>query len=147
MEKTMSISRLASAAAVAAMLASPVLVSASDSEQIKVASKPASTVSSKTVPASPMATLKGVKAVPMSPSELQAVKGQHVHFITISNGKLHLAGDIKTENNWSNEWGGSDGHAVAPSYHGLCVAHGNGGIFIPTGPPGAPVTLQCPAGS
>src|SRR5215208_5297335 len=73
--------------------------------------------------------LKGVNAVPMSSSELKAVKGQHVHFITISNGKLHLAGDIKTENNWSNEWGGSDGNAVAPSYHGLCVSQGNGSIF------------------
>ena len=93
------------------------------------------------------AALKGVKAVALSSSELKAVKGQHVHFITINNGKLHLAGDVKTENNWSNEWGGSDGNPVAPSYHGLCVAHGNGGIFIPTGPPGTPVTLQCPAGS
>ena len=91
--------------------------------------------------------LKDVKAVPMSSKELKAVKGQHVHFITISNGKLHLAGDIKTENNWSNEWGGTDGQPVAPSYHGLCVAHGNGAIFIPIGPPGTPVTRQCPAGS
>ena len=93
------------------------------------------------------AALKGVKAVALSSSELKAVKGQHVHFITINNGKLHLAGDVKTENNWSNEWGGSDGNPVAPSYHGLCVAQGNGSIFIPTGPPGTPVTLQCPAGS
>jgi len=85
----------------------------------------------------------------MSSRELGTVKGLHVHFITVNNGKLHLAGDVKTENNWSNEWGGSDGNPVAPSYHGLCVAHGNGSIFIPTGPPGsgAPVTLQCPAGS
>ena len=80
-------------------------------------------------------------------SALLSVDDLHVHFVTISNGKLHLAGDVKTENNWSNEWGGTDGHVVAPSYKGLCVAHGNGSIFIPTGPPGTPVTLQCPAGS
>jgi len=96
---------------------------------------------------SQLTVLKGIKAAPMSSTELKAVKGLHVHFVTISNGKLHLAGDVKTENNWSNAWGGSDGNPVAPSYHGLCVAHGNGSIFIPTGPPGTPVTLQCPAGS
>ena len=83
----------------------------------------------------------------MSSTELKSVKGLHVHFVTISNGKVHLAGDVKTRNNWSNEWGGTDGQPVAPSYKGLCVAHGNGSIFIPTGPPGTPVTLQCPAGS
>ena len=128
---------------VLALAAAPVVLSASD--QATGSSEKAS--ASVTTPASQFTALKGVKAAPMSSNELKAVKGQHVHFITISNGKLHLAGDVKTENNWSNEWGGSDGHAVAPSYHGLCVAHGNGQIFIPTGPPGTPVTLQCPAGS
>jgi len=125
-----------------ALAAAPAIVSASD--QATPSTDKATVAASATTQ---FAALKGVKAVPMSSSELKAVKGQHVHFITISNGKLHLAGDVKTENNWSNEWGGSDGKAVAPSYHGLCVAHGNGGIFIPTGPPGTPVTLQCPAGS
>ena len=146
----MRVSRLASAAAVAVMLTAPVLVSASDSDQAKTENKPASTVTSESRPVSVLATLKAVKAAPMSSSELGTVKGLHVHFITVSNGKLHLAGDVKTENNWSNEWGGSDGHAVAPSYHGLCTAHGNGSIFIPTNLPGTPptpVTLQCPAGS
>ena len=132
-----------------ALATAPVALSASDNA---VQSKDGKAIQSATVqvaPSATFATLKGVKAAPMSSSELDAVKGLHVHFITIKNGKLHLAGDIKTENNWSNEWGGTDGHEVAPSYKGLCVAHGNGGIFIPTGPPGsgAPVTLQCPAGS
>lgn len=86
------------------------------------------------------ATLKGVKAVPMASSELNAVKGTHVHFLDAGGGKLHLAGDVKTENNWSN-LGGTDGAKVAPSYHGLCVAHASGGIFIPTR--GA-ITTQCP---
>ena len=125
-----------------ALAAAPAIVSASDQA---APSTDKATVAA-LAPAQ-FAALKGVKAVSMSSTELKAVKGQHVHFVTISNGKLHLAGDVKTENNWSNEWGGSDGKAVAPSYHGLCVAHGNGGIFIPTGPPGTPVTLQCPAGS
>ena len=126
----------------AALAAAPAFVSAADQP---VASKDNATVTVTQV--GQFAAMKSVKAARMSPSELKAVKGQHVHFVTISNGKLHLAGDIKTENNWSNEWGGTDGAAVAPSYHGLCVAHGNGGIFIPTGPPGTPVTLECPAGS
>lgn len=86
---------------------------------------------SKTVLASvSFATLSGVKAVPMAPRELKAVKGMHVHFRDAGGGKIHLAGDIKTQNNWAN-LGGSDGLPVAPSYHGLCVAIGGGGITIP----------------
>jgi hypothetical protein len=138
----MSVARFVSASLTAAILAAaPVLLSASDDAVTSQDSKTA-----QSAPAT-FAALKGVKAAPMSSTELKAVKGLHVHFVTINNGKLHLAGDVKTENNWSNAWGGSDGEAVAPSYHGLCVAHGNGSIFIPTGPPGTPVTLQCPAGS
>ena len=131
----MSISRLASAAAVAAMLVSPALVSASDSEKTKAA-KPASTVSSKTVPASPMATLKGVKAVPMSSSELANVKGLHVHFIEPGHGfaKFHLAGNPENKGVGTGNWydnGSPDGELVAPSYHGLCKA---GPIGIPVMP-------------
>ena len=141
----MSAVRFVSASLTAALLAAaPAMLSASDDA---VASQdPKTTLSAP----SQFAALKDIKASPMSSTELKAVKGQHVHFITVKNGKLHLAGDVKTENNWSNDWGGTDGEAVAPSYHGLCVAHGNGSIFIPTSPPGAPptpVTLQCPAGS
>ena len=139
----MRIVRLACLAAALALAAAPALLQASDQA---VPSKD-NTTSKVTAAPSQFTALKGVKAVPMSSSELKAVKGQHVHFITLSNGELHLAGDIKTENNWSNEWGGSDGNPVAPSYHGLCVAQGNGSIFIPTGPPGTPITLECPAGS
>jgi hypothetical protein len=91
-------------------------------------------------PPAQFATLKGVKAVPMASSELNTVKGTHVHFLDAGGGKLHLAGDVKTENNWTN-LGGTDGAAVAPSYHGLCVAHASGGIFIPTR--GA-ITTECP---
>ena len=143
----MSAARFVSALLTAALLAAaPVMLSASDNAG---ASKDSTGAQSATVAKAPsqFAALKGVKAAPMWSTELKAVKGLHVHVITTKNGKLHLAGDVKTENNWSNEWGGTDGHAVAPSYHGLCVAHGNGSIFIPTGPPGTPVTLQCPAGS
>jgi hypothetical protein len=138
----MSVVRFVSASVTAALLAAaPVMLSASDNADSRKTTRSAQSSTTQ------FAALKGFKAAPMSSTELQAVKGLHVHFVTISNGKLHLAGDVKTENNWSNEWGGTDGHPVAPSYKGLCVAHGNGSIFIPTGPPGTPVTLQCPAGS
>ena len=139
----MSVARFVSVSLTAALLAvAPVTLSASDDA---AASKDTTRIT-QSAPAK-FTALKGIKAAPMSSTELEAVKGLHVHFVTISNGKLHLAGDVKTENNWSNEWGGTDGQPVAPSYKGLCVAHGNGSIFIPTGPPGTPVTLQCPAGS
>jgi len=89
------------------------------------------------------ATLKGVKAVPMAAKELDAVKGQHVHFLDAAGG-FHLAGNPeKNTNNWQN-LGGSDGAPVAPSYHGLCVAAGYsgpsapGGISIPGG------QFECP---
>lgn len=88
------------------------------------------------------ATLKGVKAVPMAAAELDSIKGMHVHFLDAGGGELHLAGDIKTENNWEN-LGGTDPAPVAPSYHGLCVAAGYSGpsagaISIPGG------QFQCP---
>jgi hypothetical protein len=84
-------------------------------------------------PAVRFGILAGVTATPMASGELDAVKGLHVHFLDAGGGKVHLAGDIKTENNWQN-LGGSDGNPVAPSYHGLCVAIGTGGpggIVIP----------------
>jgi hypothetical protein len=91
---------------------------------------------------STFATLNGVKAAPMASKELEAVKGLHVHFLDAGGGELHLAGDIKTENNWQN-LGGIDPAPVAPSYHGLCVASGYSGpsagaIQIPGG------QFQCP---
>ena len=125
------------------MATAPALVSASDQATPQPKSdKAVSTAPAKTTP-SQFATLKDVKATPMEARELDAVKGLHVHFIDPHNGfnKVHLAGDVKTENNWSNEWGGTDGVAVAPSYHGLCVAHASGGIFIPTI---GPITTECP---
>lgn len=138
----MSAVRFVSASLTAALLAAaPVMLSASDNAR----SSKDSTTSVQSA-ASQFAALKDIKAAPMSSTELKAVKGLHVHFVTVSNGKLHIAGN-PFEHNWSNEWGGTDGQPVAPSYKGLCVAHGNGSIFIPTGPPGTPVTLQCPAGS
>lgn len=90
------------------------------------------------------ATLKGVDAAPMAASELENVKGMHVHFRDAGNGKIHLAGRLD-EKNWSSEWGGSDGLPVAPSYKGLCVAAGlsgpGNGISIPGG------QVQCPLGA
>ena len=141
----MCVKFVSAALTLVALSAAPVMLSASDKA---VPAKDGNAVQITTVEkaSTQFATLKGVKAVPMAAKELDAVKGLHVHFVTIKNGKLHLAGDVKHENNWSN-LGGTDGELVAPSYNGLCVAHGNGSIFIPTGPPGTPVTLQCPPGS
>lgn len=140
----MNIVRFATASACAAVLAAtPALLSASDEPAPR---KDAATATSSET--HQFSALKGIKAVPMSARELDTVKGQHVHFLTPGNNTQHgvpglqLAGDVKTENNWSNEWGGTDGHVVAPSYKGLCVAHSVGGIFIPTM---GPITTQCPA--
>ena len=113
-----------------------------------LASDDATAVKDQKVSTAKFTVLKSVQAEPMSSNELKTVKGQHVHFLTLSNGKIHFAGN-PFEHNWEN-LGGTDGQPVAPSYKGLCVAHGNGSIFIPTNLPGTPptpVTLQCPPGS
>jgi hypothetical protein len=108
-------------------------VSADQSSTVDVV-KPSPMTSS----TSQLATLRDVKAVPMASSELDAVKGLHVHFLDGGRGKEHLAG-VNNTSNWS--WkGGSDGMPTAPSYNGLCVAMrvGKGGISIPGG------ASQCP---
>jgi hypothetical protein len=129
--------------AVVTVATAPTLLSASEKASPAGAVAAAPEKAERAAPPSRFATLKGIDAVPMSSSELKAVKGQHVHFLDPKNGfdKVHLAGDVKTENNWSNEWGGTDGAPVAPSYNGLCVSHSVGGIFIPTM---GPITTQCP---
>lgn len=104
-----------------------------------VASGPAAKVEGTVPTAVRFGILAGVTAVPMGSRELDAVKGLHVHFVDAGGGKIHLAGDIKTENNWKN-LGGSDGMPVAMSYNGLCVAAslgGPGGISIPG------IAVQC----
>ena len=127
---------------VAAVLAiAPALLSASDrAEATKKETNVVRTASTETS-GSQFAALKGVKAQPMSSSELKAVKGLHVHFFTPSKNVvdtpfgpiegIHLAGDVKTENNWSDLFGQGD---VANSYHGLCKAAVNGSaVFINPG--------------
>ena len=133
--------------ATGAALALGMLVSAGSAsllaESPAAASRTATAVTVVTSPASTMSTLKGVKAVPMASGELDAVKGLHVHFQDAGGGKTHLAGDVKTQNNWQN-LGGTDPAPVAPSYHGLCVAagfSGNGAGAITIVPGGA---SQCP---
>jgi len=77
------------------------------------------------------ATLKGVTATPMASSELDAVKGLHIHFLD-ANGNFHLAGNPFNAGVGFDNWylnGSPDGDPVHPSYHGLCVA---GPISIPT---------------
>ena len=77
----------------------------------------------------------------MAAKELDAVKGQHVHFLDAAGG-FHLAGNPEKQlDNWLDLGGGE---LVAPSYHGICVAAGFSGpaagkISIPP-----PNTNQCP---
>lgn len=129
----MSVRFVSAALTVVALSATPVLLSASDKA---VPAKDGKAVQSTTVEnasSTQFATLKGVKAVPMAAKELDAVKGQHVHFWNPGaplGGPPHVAGD-NNHDNWSNLYG--DG-LVAPSYHGLCKAAANGSaIFINVG--------------
>jgi hypothetical protein len=96
------------------------------------------------------AILAGVKATAMTPSELNSVRGTHVHF-NDPNGKFHLAGNPDNKGvgigNWYNNGSpeAEAGHLVAPSYHGLCVATGTpSGIFISAFGPEGPTLPQCP---
>jgi hypothetical protein len=130
MRRTLFVSVSVVAIALAATMTS---VSADQSSAVDV-TKPAPVTSA----TSQLATLKAIKAVPMAATELDAVKGMHVHFLDAGGGKEHLAG-INNMSNWS--WkGGSDPSPTAPSYNGLCVAMsvGTGGISIPGG------VSQCP---
>ena len=88
------------------------------------------------------ATLKGVKAIQMTKGELSVVKGMDHHF-TVTNPKT---GEVTTHNTDQNQddvpgskganffsFVGADGvtRLVAPSYHGLSKACGNGVIDGP----------------
>jgi hypothetical protein len=135
--------RLAAAIVAVALAATTGSVSASGESPKSEAAKPVGAAATKTVSdVGQFATLKGVKAAPMAASELDAVKGLHVHFQDAGGGKTHFPG-INNMDNWS--WkGGSDGQATAPSYNGICVAAGFSGpgagniTIIPFG------AQQCP---
>ena len=137
--RVVCLTRALFALAIAAALGSPLLAQSAKTQDDKA--RPAASEQAKPAEA-PFATLRNVKAVPMTAGELKAVKGLHVHFVDAGGGARHLAGDVKHENNWEN-LGGSDGQPVAPSYHGLCIAAGisgpaAGAISIPGG------QFQCP---
>lgn len=91
--------------------------------------------------------LAGIEATPMPASELETVRGQHVHFLD-PNGGFHLAGNPANSGIGTGNWylnGSPDGQLVAPSYHGLCVAAGTAsGILIPPISPEGPTAPQCP---
>lgn len=130
----MSIRVFASAVIAVALAVAPAILSASDqSSQPTKATKAAPAASAETTSTSQFATLKGMRTVPMSPRELGAVKGQHVHFLD-GNGGFHLAGNPDNNGVGTGNWydnGSPDGGLVAPSYHGLCVAAAVGPIVIP----------------
>lgn len=107
------------------------------------------TTSTAPVALNSFATLRGVQALPMASSELDAVKGLHVHFLD-ANGGFHLAGNpenkgVGTGNWFDNGSVNNDGSValVAPSYHGLCVAASVGRISVPNFGPSGPTPPQC----
>ena len=97
--------------------------------------KPAPKVSVESVSAPvQLATLGGVKAVPMTSRELGAVKGTHAHFATPSQNELFgMTGfHVANRNNMDNWLDLGNGELVGPSYHGLCGAALNSPkMFIP----------------
>jgi hypothetical protein len=110
-------SALVALAAIAVAIA-PALVSASDRDE---ASKKTSAAVSRQ-----FATLKHVKAVPMTPQELRAVKGRDAHFVTVNSQNTGLNGRIgwhfvnfQNMDNWVDL---GNGILVGPGYHGLCGA-------------------------
>jgi hypothetical protein len=121
---------VSAALTVVALTAAPVLLSASDKAVPANNGKVVQRTTVEKASSTPFATLKGIKAVPMAAKELDAVKGQHVHFWNPGApfpGEPHIAGGNNTDH-WKNLYG--DGF-VANSYHGLCVAAANGSaIFI-----------------
>lgn len=126
----MRIGTIAAVSFVAIAIAmAPVSLSASDRT-----AEPKKQVKAEPAPAGQFAALKRVNAAPMTARELDAIKGQHIHFVTDSNNVLfgeqglHLVNRNNTDN-WSDLYG--DG-PVGPGYHGLCGAALNApGIFIP----------------
>ena len=132
----MSVLRFVSSSLVAATLAvSPVVLLAADDAAPSKDGKAVQRVTVEKAPVRQFAALKAIKATPMSSSELADVKGLHVHFwnpgAPFPTAEPHLAGDVKTRNNWQNLYGQGD---VANSYRGLCKAATNGSaIFINPG--------------
>ena len=120
-------SALVALAAVAVAIA-PALVSASDR-----AEAPKNTTS---VSTSQFVALKDMKAVPMTPQELRAVKGRDAHFVTVNSQNTGFNGRIGWHFvNWQNRDNWVDlgnGILVGPGYHGLCgAALKSPGIVIP----------------
>src|SRR5262245_21567880 len=107
----MSVKFVSAVLTVVALVAAPVLLSA---EEKAAPSKDGKAVQSATVEKAPsrqFAALNGVKATPMSSTELANVKGTHVHFLNPGNNTqnfgvegLHLAG-INNTKNWSDLYG------------------------------------------
>ena len=135
----MCVKFVSAALTVVALAAAPVLVSAADKAVPTSNGKSVQSTTVEKASSTQFATLKGVKAAPMSSKELDAVKGLHVHFFNPGNNTqnfgvegLHLAG-INNTKNWKDLFGTDE--PVANSYHGLCnaVSKGQSAIFIEPG--------------
>ena len=139
----MRITRIVSASVIAVVLAASIgSVFAADKPVKGEGDKQVSKTSEKSTSASSVfATLKGVNAVEMAPSELGAVKGQHIHFAIVdpsttcpgpscqlvvpnasSNAAPH-SGPIFEVNHKENNLGNGQAPAGSgPGYSGMCGA-------------------------
>jgi|SRR5688572_16803661 len=136
----MSAVRLVSATFAAIALATaPVGLSASDdavhSKERKAVQRVADRADQK-APSAKFAIMKGVKASPMSSSELDAVKGQDAHFVTVNSQNNQIMGmtglHVVVRVNRDHWLDLGNGILVAPAYRGLCdAALKSPGMVIP----------------
>lgn len=119
--------------AVAIAVAATTSVSASD--QTAAQDKAVTTQqASQPAAATKFTTLKSIKAVPMKSTELERIKGEHIHFFV--NGQGHPGGGPFFVNRQENNLGGGQAPVGSgPGYSGLCNASAGGtsAIFIPAG--------------
>lgn len=86
-------------------------------------------------PSTQFAVLKGVKAAPMKPAELNEVKGQHIHFFVNFEGHPSGTPFLVNKNNENTYGLGQAPDGSGAGYSGLCNASalGTSAIFIPVG--------------
>ena len=125
----------ASLAAIA-LATAPAALSASDNPVQSTDGKAVQRPTIEKVSSTTFATLKGVHAAPMSSSELDAVKGQDAHFLTVNSQNDQLMNTtglhIVVRNNRDHWLDLGNGILVAPAYRGLCdAALKSPGMIIP----------------
>ena len=108
----------------AAVAAAPALLSASEKPVPANDTKAGHSATVQKAASTQFAAMKGIKAVPMTSSELIEVKGQHIHFVTPGSNDtfgeegLHLV----NRNNDDHYLVFHNGILSGPGYNGLCGA-------------------------